>query len=352
VMLPIVSTLLGTIRSKMRPREKWSTCLMAAFQIVDQIYKYRLRTDAYDPTPPAPEEGEEPINPKAMATKVRNTFVETTQAIYTFAVSTEVSKGGALQIGRMGKKDTESEAGRGEFLIELRRHVDTRLFGEKASKDTSKPSRKQRRDMRKAERIQAALAAAASAAEAAGGQLVSAVEDVIEPNKKDEKDEKQEEGSILCDDLVSVIGIEDYMECRVRPIAAYLENRAPTMSTRFNTSEALALAANTAGAILAVLSFAEWVAMTVAVASVSMASQDYFYIPRQLEETNRAYWEVHGLITWWDSLSLVQRKMPKNKKRCALTCEAAVLGLCSARTGVAASLPNQKEEEGDAEEGK
>ena len=52
VLLPIFASLLGTIRSKVRPREKWGTCLMAAYQIVDQIYKYRLRTEAYDPTPP------------------------------------------------------------------------------------------------------------------------------------------------------------------------------------------------------------------------------------------------------------------------------------------------------------
>ena len=47
VMLPIVATAAGTIRSKLRPREKWGSCLMAAHQIVDQIYKYRLRTAQY-----------------------------------------------------------------------------------------------------------------------------------------------------------------------------------------------------------------------------------------------------------------------------------------------------------------
>ena len=47
-LLPIIAALIGTIRTKIRPREKWSTCLMAANQIVDQIYRYRLRTDPYD----------------------------------------------------------------------------------------------------------------------------------------------------------------------------------------------------------------------------------------------------------------------------------------------------------------
>uniref|UniRef100_A0A7S2N1C4 Uncharacterized protein n=1 Tax=Haptolina brevifila TaxID=156173 RepID=A0A7S2N1C4_9EUKA len=347
VMLPIISTLLGTVRSKVRPREKWSTCLMAAYQIVDQIYKYRLRTDAYDPTPPPPEEGEEPIPPKVMQTKVRENFVETTKSIYTFAVSTEVSKGGALRIGKMGRKDTQNEGERTEFLAELRKHVDTRLFGMEPTKDKSKPTRKEKRIMQKTERIQAALAAASAAAEAAGGQLMSAVEEAIDPSKKEEDKDKEEETIAMYDDFQSVLDIDVYMECRVRPIAAYLEKRAPVMSSRFNASEAVSLAANTVGAVLAVLSYAEWVAMTVAVATNAIALQDYFFIPRQLEEANRAFNDVHGLITWWDSLSLVQKKTPSVKRRCANTCETAVLGLCSARTGIAASLPNQKEEGGD-----
>ena len=54
------------------------------------------------------------------------------------------------------------------------------------------------------------------------------------------------------DDLVSQMPIESYIDCRVRKYADYLELRAPTMSRRFNQLESAALAANTAGAVLAV----------------------------------------------------------------------------------------------------
>ena len=54
LMLPILTALIATVRSRLRPREKWATCLMAALQIVDQIYKYRLRTLEYDTKKPLP----------------------------------------------------------------------------------------------------------------------------------------------------------------------------------------------------------------------------------------------------------------------------------------------------------
>ena len=63
ILAPILATLVGTVRTKMRPREKWASCLMASYQIVDQIYRYRLRAYPYDTSknPPA-KEGEEPVD--------------------------------------------------------------------------------------------------------------------------------------------------------------------------------------------------------------------------------------------------------------------------------------------------
>lgn len=69
ILAPILATFVGTIRAKMRPREKWATCLMASNQIVDQIYRYRLRTDPYDTSKSPPsKEGEEP---KVVPPKIR-----------------------------------------------------------------------------------------------------------------------------------------------------------------------------------------------------------------------------------------------------------------------------------------
>ena len=120
------------------------------------------------------------------------------------------------------------------------------------------------------------------------------------------------------------------------------------MSRRFNTLDFIVMFANAGGTLLAVFGYSDLIAITVAVASVAMALTDYFYIPMQLTASNRALNEMHNLLLWWDSLSLVQRKRPDAKLRCADVCEGSVLALCEARTSVSSALPS---EEGGGEGG-
>ena len=70
-----------------------------------------------------------------------------------------------------------------------------------------------------------------------------------------------------------------------------------------------------------------------------------------LAATNKALEDTHNLLIWWDSLSLVQRKMPTAKLRCATVMEGSVLNLCSSRTGVPPTLPSQggEDEGGEGE---
>ena len=136
--------------------------------------------------------------------------------------------------------------------------------------------------------------------------------------------------------------IETYIECRVRPLSAYFERRAPVLARRNAMCEYAHLAANTAGAVLSVLMLGAWLPPTVAVAASFLGVTDYFYIPSQLEAANRAEQEVHNLLNWWESLSLVQRKARLVKQQCAQTAEGAVLGMCSSRTGVSPVRPSQQ----------
>ena len=86
----------------------------------------------------------------------------------------------------------------------------------------------------------------------------------------------------------------------------------------------------------AVMGQADWIAVSVAVASQCMALIDYFYIPAQLAATNKALENAHNLLSYWDSLSLVQRKMRSSKQQCAANGEAASLKPIAAKTGASA----------------
>merc|ERR1711988_1351902 len=89
---------------------------------------------------------------------------------------------------------------------------------------------------------------------------------------------------------------------------------------------------NTAGAVLAIMDYAPYISITVAIGSTCMALTDYFYIPSQLAATNKALEQVHNYISKWDSLSLVQRKTRQCKSEACLCVEGAILSITSART--------------------
>ena len=142
--------------------------------------------------------------------------------------------------------------------------------------------------------------------------------------------------------------MQAYIDARVRPYVEYLERRAPIMSCRGLILEHVAMIMNSTGAVLALFN-GEYIAITVAVASVSMAFLDYFYIPSQLAATNKALEDCHNLLLYWDSLSLVQRKTRAVKSKVCSTVEGAVLGLCQARTGVSSALPTEGDDGGGEE---
>jgi hypothetical protein len=68
--------------------------------------QYRLRADNYNTLkqPAYIIEGDlPPLTPKQLEILARQNFVQTCSDIYSFAISTEVAKGGALQMGPFGK---------------------------------------------------------------------------------------------------------------------------------------------------------------------------------------------------------------------------------------------------------
>ena len=148
VLLPVAASLLGAIRGRVRPREKWATCYMGAFQIVGQIYKYRLRTAEFDTAAPQPTEDKDgnpidPIPPTKREAKARQDFVDSISQIYSVALSSEVAKGGALKIAgtywAMTTLQHESvEKHRGKFMTLLRKHVHENIFKKGADVDSAK----------------------------------------------------------------------------------------------------------------------------------------------------------------------------------------------------------------------
>ena len=296
----------SAVSDRLRPRRKWAVCLMASQQIVDQIYKYRMRTDKYDTQAPLPggEEGEEPVEsfPKMREMMARKDFVDTCSRIYSEALKTEVGKEDALVAGELEALDQ-----RDQFMVLVSAHVQTELHGI-GTDPTAGSEQKQ---------------------------------DEVDPNAS----------RAPPDDLVSPMVLETYVDARVRGTAYLVRTRAAHLASLSRGLHALGLGAFLLSAVCAALgvamrsSLAAAVPLCVLLNWMAESVADYLYLPKQLEAANSALEDINNLLQWWDALSLLQRKTRAVKLKCVQTVEGATLAMCSARTALSAALKEEEEEE-------
>jgi hypothetical protein len=147
LILPIISALLGTISTRLRMREKFAQCKMASFEIVSEIYKYRVRALEYDPQSLAralmpktddkkksDEDVVAPISNKDKDRLARQTFVQRVSMIYNNCMSSEMSKGTSIRhktgVGMDPQRLLTEEDGEAaeETTRQLRTHVAKRLY--------------------------------------------------------------------------------------------------------------------------------------------------------------------------------------------------------------------------------
>ena len=110
---PLFSALLGTVATRLRTQMKYSICMMSSFEIIAEIYKFRVGAMEYDQTELAKalmpktddkkkkkndEEIVAPISSKEKDRLARKTFVERVQLIYTKCMESELSKGASPEM--------------------------------------------------------------------------------------------------------------------------------------------------------------------------------------------------------------------------------------------------------------
>ena len=105
-IIPIVSALVVTILSRMKWRDKWSTCIMCADTLASEIYKFRMQTCEYDQSkPPGKDENGDdlpPLTVKEKARRARSMFVDRVQAFHQACI-TELSQSSSLKPTRAAK---------------------------------------------------------------------------------------------------------------------------------------------------------------------------------------------------------------------------------------------------------
>jgi len=154
LIVPIITALLGTVSTRLRTEQKYSACKMASFEIVSEIYKFRVRGMEYDqqalsatlaekknPTKDKKKKDENeitvPISSKERDKFSRTLFVERVSNIYTSCMNNEMSKGTSItHQSRFGMdparllrdNDSAPDDSEKETRKQLQEHVANRLY--------------------------------------------------------------------------------------------------------------------------------------------------------------------------------------------------------------------------------
>jgi len=104
IILPVLLALAVTINSRMKYRDKWSVCIMAADCLASEIYKFRMQAVEYDQSKPPgkDEDGNDlpPLSQKEKARRARMLFVDRVQK-FQQACLTELSQSSSLKRTRV-----------------------------------------------------------------------------------------------------------------------------------------------------------------------------------------------------------------------------------------------------------
>jgi len=159
-------------------------------------------------------------------------------------------------------------------------------------------------------------------------------------NPRSKGSEAKAESSGAFDDFFSPLDLEVYVNNRIRLSQYRFERMAPAFAKAVQRLDYLSIFCNMVAGILATIGYALYVPIAVALSIIFISLQDYFCLPGQGTASNDSTVILHGLISYWDSLSLIQKKTREVKAKICKEGEDAIILQIQAKA--AAAPPKKK----------
>eukprot|EP00397_Hematodinium_sp_SG-2012_P004823 GEMP01004837.1.p1 GENE.GEMP01004837.1~~GEMP01004837.1.p1 ORF type:complete len:961 (-),score=203.55 GEMP01004837.1:905-3787(-) len=137
---------------------------------------------------------------------------------------------------------------------------------------------------------------------------------------------------VIADDGVGLVSAEDYMLFRLRPAVHHFSRMAPGLEKIFNYIQFFLLFATLSASVLGLINLRAWIPVAVAFVSVMDAVLQFEQTSSRLLGTNNALTHLKNLRLWWQSLSMVERRMLGNKTYLVESAEDAIESATTAWT--------------------
>mmetsp|Transcript_107473 Transcript_107473/g.213413 ORF Transcript_107473/g.213413 Transcript_107473/m.213413 type:complete len:983 (-) Transcript_107473:41-2989(-) len=306
ILLPIILATVTAAMQRKRALEKWEVLNASAMRVVTEIYKFRARVLDYATKKGEDDDDEgETANAATSGNReraVRMKFVGQVQKIFANVLDGDMNVD-SLNFQRFVNSASTEENARPVDEKVLLKHVVKHILGV---------------DMPDRQRSGKSLVADGNAND------LSAVTVPAPSNDADNTIDIFRD--IEEDDFVSPISIETYMEKRMKPLMIQFCAKAPWLSRRCAFMDHLSMLVNAVAVALAIPgSLDHWVTMAMSVRALIMNVVEFQNYQVRLRALNGCLRDLQNLQTWWDSLSIVDRRTGAAKSNAVLVTEQAFL---------------------------
>ena len=126
----------------------------------------------------------------------------------------------------------------------------------------------------------------------------------------------------LNDDGTSLVTAEDYIHFRFLPMLQYYSWRSRDLSRKVLVLQVLTYFLTAALAAATPLGYKAWMPVLVSFISFFARIMEFDALSSQLRNVNQSLESLKNLHFWWQSLSMVERRMPSNKNELVACTEA------------------------------
>merc|ERR1712224_97380 len=99
---------------------------------------------------------------------------------------------------------------------------------------------------------------------------------------------------------------------RLKPMVALYQGRLPKNKWRYILLKICLLLVTVASSVLARLELSQWVAVVTSASSVFTSWSEFIDSGRKMERYNRVLVDIENLLTWWKSLSHIDKASVAN----------------------------------------
>ena len=164
-----------------------------------------------------------------------------------------------------------------------------------------------------------------------------------EEDRRDDLERGHNRRRELTDDGISHITADDYKEVRLIPVLAEFAAQTPYQSAFLNAVNWIVIALSVCSSVFVSFRLVEFIPMALGFGSAILGWVNHTQVEIHLTQINGAANKLQKLLIWWNSLSVIQKRIPFNKEYLITTTEALMLAKIVGGQSYANNEPRPKD---------